>query len=237
MPGLTAPPPLPPLKTFGRRPSAGEFAYSSLRAAILDLAMPPGSPLSRAVLAERLGISQTPVREALMRLEAERLVEVVPSASTRVALIDLGSAREAQFLRRSVELEMVRRLAMERPAELPATLEARLSEQRGLLERGEHAGFLAADDAFHAALYDAAGIAGLWQVVESRSGHLARLRRLHLPVPGKAHSILADHEALAAAILAGDGPGAEALLRGHFADTFARIAEIRAATPHYFAPD
>lgn len=199
--------------------------------------MPPGAPLSRSVLAERLGISQTPVREALMRLEAERLVEVVPSASTRVALIDLRSAREAQFLRRSVELEMVRRLAAEHPPMLRERLEARLADQRALLERGEHAGFLAADDAFHAALYEAAEIAGLWRLVESRSGHLVRLRRLHLPAPGKAHSILAEHEALAAAILAGDGAAAEKVLRGHFADTFARIAEIRAAHPEYFVAD
>jgi len=223
------------LQPFERRPSAGEFAYASLRETILTLALPPGSPLSRAALAARLGVSQTPVREALMRLQAEGLVEVVPSASTHVARINLASAREALFLRRAIEREMVRQLAEAPPPDLGERLHAKLVEQRALLERNDHAGLSAADDAFHAMLYEAAGIAGLWDLVQSRSGHLARLRRLHLPAPGKARTILQEHAALTEAILANDAPAAEAVLRRHLSDTFGRLDEIRAAHPEYFA--
>ncbi|HWL84008.1 MAG TPA: GntR family transcriptional regulator [Roseomonas sp.] len=224
-----------PLQPFERRPSAGEFAYGSLRETILSLSLPPGAPLSRAVLASRLGLSQTPVREALMRLQAEGLVEVVPSASTHVARINLASAREALFLRRAIEREMVRQLAEAPPAGLAEQLQAHLSAQRDLLEHGDHAGFSAADDAFHAMLYEAAGIAGLWEMVQSRSGHLARLRRLHLPAPGKARTVLQEHGALAEAILTGDALAAEGALRRHLSDTFGRLDEIRAAHPGYFA--
>lgn len=224
-----------PLQPFERRPSAGEFAYTSLRETILTLALPPGAPLSRAELAARLGLSQTPVREALMRLQAEGLVEVVPSASTHVARINLASAREALFLRRAIEREMVRQLAESAPAGLAEQIGAHLATQRDLLERGDHAGFSVADDAFHAMLYEAAGIIGLWEVVQSRSGHLARLRRLHLPAPGKARTVLQEHGALAEAILAGEPEAAEAVLRRHLSDTFARLDEIRAAHPAYFA--
>ncbi|MDJ0390969.1 GntR family transcriptional regulator [Roseomonas sp. E05] len=224
-----------PLQPFERRPSAGEFAYGSLREAILSLALPPGTPLSRTALAARLGLSQTPVREALMRLQAEGLVEVVPSASTHVVRINLASAREALFLRRAIEREMVQQLAEAPPAGLAERLRAHLAAQQELLERGDHAGFSAADDAFHAMLYDAAGIGGLWEMVQRRSGHLARLRRLHLPVPGKARTVLQEHGALAETILAGDSVAAEMVLRRHLSDTFGRLDEIRAAHPGYFA--
>uniref|UniRef100_UPI0022EB231D FCD domain-containing protein n=1 Tax=Falsiroseomonas oryzae TaxID=2766473 RepID=UPI0022EB231D len=92
-----------------------------------------------------------------------------------------------------------------------------------------------ADEAFHAALYAAADVPGLRDLVRSRSGHLDRLRRLHLPEPGKAEAVLAEHEALAEAILAGDAAQAEARLRRHLSGTFAEAERLRAATPHFFA--
>ncbi|EFH10254.1 GntR family transcriptional regulator [Pseudoroseomonas cervicalis] len=232
--------PLPPddepplLQPIGRRPTAGELAFDSLRAAILSLSPPPGAVLSRAALAAQLGLSQTPVREALLRLQAEGLVEVVPSASTRVARIDLESAGQARFLRLALELELVQALARQPPAGLAASLQGWLARQEALL--GDHAGFAAADDGFHAALYEAAGRAPLWALVRSRSGHLDRLRRLHLPAPGKAASILAEHRALVAAILAGDPAAAASRLRAHFAGTLGELAQIRQARPDYFQP-
>jgi DNA-binding GntR family transcriptional regulator len=222
------------LAPYGRRPSAGDFAFASLRQAIVSLALPPGAPLSRAQLAARLGISQTPVREALTRLQDEDLVAVVPSASTHVARIDLASARQAQFLRMAIEVEMVRRLAAAPPEGLAASMAAHLEQQRGLIGQD---GFAQADDAFHALLYDAAGIANLWPLVRSRSGHLDRLRRLNLPSPGKMEAVMAEHGLIAAAILGGDDAAAEAALRHHFSATFSRIPAVRARYPDYFAPD
>ena len=192
------------------------------------------SGYSRPGLAARLGVSQTPVREALIRLQAEGLVEVVPNASTRVARIQVDSAREAHFLRLALEVEVVRRLAEAADPALAPRLEASLVEQESLLGHGDHAGFAAADEAFHAALYAAAGISGLWDLMRSRSGHLDRLRRLHLPAPGKAETILQEHRRLAEALIAGDAAGAERILRTHFSGTFARIEAIRAEFPTYF---
>ncbi|MCI0753042.1 GntR family transcriptional regulator [Teichococcus vastitatis] len=225
------------LQPIGRRQSAAGFAYEALRAAILALELSPGASLSRALLAARLGISQTPVREALIRLESEGLVEVVPSASTRVALIDLRNAREALFLRRAVELELVRSLAQDPSATLRHDLHDSLEQQGLLVASGDHDGLVDADALFHVLLYQAGGIGSLWTLVSSRSGHLDRLRRLHLPSPGKAAAILEDHQALAGAILAGRADHAEAVLRRHLTDTLAHLSEIRAAYPGYFAAD
>ncbi|WP_305123275.1 GntR family transcriptional regulator [Roseomonas sp. GC11] len=228
---------LPPL---GPRSSAADLAYAYLRQAIITLALPPGTALSRPGIAAHLQVSQTPVREALLRLQEEKLVEVVPHSATRVACIDLDDARQGHFLRLAVEVEMVRQQARQAaagggPEGLARALPAHLARQRALLAVGDEPGFAAADDAFHAAFYAAAGMSGLWRMIHTHSGHLDRLRRLHLPSPGKAEAILRAHEALAGAVLGGRPEEAEALLRAHLSDTFTRVEEIRRAHPVFFS--
>lgn len=223
------------LAPLGRRKSAAEFAYEQLREAVISLSLPPGTVLARGAIAQRLGLSQTPVREALIRLQEERLVEVVPHSATRVSRIDLANAREAHFLRLSIELEIVRQLAQAPSPSLAGVLREGIARMRAALATEDHAGVAGADEAFHAALYLAAGVPGLRDLVHGWSGHLDRLRRLHLPSPGKAEAILADHEALAGAILAGDAVGGEARLRQHLAGTFAEAEALRAASPAYFS--
>jgi DNA-binding GntR family transcriptional regulator len=233
MSAATRPAADPPLAPIGPRPSAGEIVFNSLRQAIISLALPPGMVLSRAQLAAQLGVSQTPVREALTRLQDEGLVTVVPSASTHVARIDLDHARQAHFLRMALELEVGQRLALAPPPGLHARLMSHLQEQQALLGQD---GFALADDAFHALLYEAAEIPGIWALVRSRSGHLDRLRRLNLPSPGKMETVLAEHTRIAETILSGDGAAVEAALRQHFSATFSRIPAVRAQFPDYFTP-
>jgi DNA-binding GntR family transcriptional regulator len=225
---------LPALTPLGPRRSAAEIAYDQLRQAVITLALPPGTVLSRAALAARLGVSQTPVREALIRLQEEGLIDVVPHSATRVAKIDLASAREASFLRLSIEIEIVRRLAEAPTPALAAALRAEIARLRELHAQGDQEGFAAADEAFHGLLYAAAGVPGLRELIRSRSGHLDRLRRLHLPSPGKAEQIVADHTAVAEAIIARTPELAERHLRQHLSGTFAEIERIRSEAPDYF---
>ncbi|MCK8783962.1 GntR family transcriptional regulator [Roseomonas sp. NAR14] len=221
------------LASFDRGPSATEFAYRSLRAAILSLSLPPRTVISRGTLAAELGVSQTPVREALIRLQEETLIEVVPHSATRVARIDLDNARQAHFLRLSVELEAVRVVAA-RQDDTAAALEDEIGRQRALLAQGDAAGFAAADTAFHGLLYNAGGVAGLWELIRSRSGHLDRLRRLHLPSPGKGEMILREHGAIAAAIRQHAPEAAAQALRRHLSHTFGELDSVRAVHPDYF---
>ena len=83
------------LSPFEPRRSAADMAYERLRHALITLALPPGAVVSRGAVAQRLGISQTPVREALLRLGETGLVRAAPGRSTVVAEIDLAEVREA----------------------------------------------------------------------------------------------------------------------------------------------
>src|SRR5437879_7698853 len=92
---------------------AAPQVFERLRGMIISLDLPPGSPLSRNALAEQFGVSSTPIRDALMRLEEEGLVEVFPQYATVVSRIDIGLAQQAHFLRQALELEIVKALALE----------------------------------------------------------------------------------------------------------------------------
>src|SRR4051794_35403988 len=109
---------------------AAPQVFERLRMLITSLALPPGSPLSRTSLAAQFGVSSTPIRDALMRLEEEGLVEVFPQYATAVSRIDIGLAQQAHFLRQAVELEIVRGLALSHDSTLAAELNAAIARQQ-----------------------------------------------------------------------------------------------------------
>ena len=118
---------------FDRTRQAAPQVFEHMRDQIISLALPPGTVLSRPELALQYGISQTPVRDALMRLAEEGLVDVFPQHATRVSRIDVALARQAHFLRRSVEVEIVRALAGAPDAARVDRLRATIARQQRLL--------------------------------------------------------------------------------------------------------
>jgi DNA-binding GntR family transcriptional regulator len=223
---------LPKIRLDRQRLAAPQV-LERLREAILELELVPGTVLARQALAEQFGVSQTPVREALLRLAEEGLVDVFPQHATLVSRIDLRAARQAHFLRRSIELELVRELALRRPAGLVEALRRQLGLQRSLAEAQQYGEFVAADRQFHQLLYAAADMAALVELVGRVSGHVDRLRRLHLPTAGKTASILRDHGAIVEAIAAGDAAAAQEALRTHLSGTLSAAEDIRLLHPDY----
>jgi DNA-binding GntR family transcriptional regulator len=224
----------PNVRIDRKQPAAPQI-YNHLRSMIMSLAVPPGASLPRALLAERFGVSQQPVREALLKLEEEGLVDTFPQSSTRVSRIDLQSVHEAQCLRLSVELEVVRILAM-RAARLDFfPNETLIVQQETLFERDDIAGFAEADREMHRTMMEMAGIPGLWSVIRSRSGHVDRLRNLHLPTPGKAISVIEEHKRILEAVLSGDPARAQEALRTHLSGTIASVEDLRGRYPYYLS--
>lgn len=228
--------PRAPAKTASKLDRARQAApqvFERLRNAIIALELPPGAPLSRAELAAQFGVSSTPVRDALMRLEEEGLVDVFPQHATVVSRIDIGRAQQAHFLRQALELEIVRLLAASADAALVIRLDQAIALQQQFAKAGEFEAFMATDNDFHAQLYAAAGKQDLWSLVRSRSGHIDRLRRLHLPSPGKAQNIVRHHRLIARALEAGDADAAQLHLRKHLSGTLSELDSIRSHHPEY----
>lgn len=212
---------------------AAPQVFEHLREQIVSLELAPGAPLSRIVLAEAYGLSQTPIRDALMRLAEEALVEIYPQHTTVVSRIDVPAARQAHFLRQSLELEIVHLLAQRPDPILYKRLQASIDLQRVSHASGEYQQFIDADQAFHRDMHIAAGVTSLWELEQRYSGHLDRLRRLHLPEAGKAERILDDHQRLLDAITAQQPERAQQVLREHLSGTLSQVAEICKRYPDY----
>jgi GntR family transcriptional regulator, rspAB operon transcriptional repressor len=168
-----------------------------------------------------------------MRLEEEGLVDVFPQHATVVSRIDINRAEQAHFLRQALELEIVRLLAANSDAALVIRLDHAIALQQQSAKAGDFEAFMADDNSFHAQLYAAAGKQDLWALVRSRSGHIDRLRRLHLPSPGKAQNIVRHHRLITRAIEAGDADAAQQHLRKHLSGTLSELDKIRSHHPEY----
>ncbi|WP_246088513.1 GntR family transcriptional regulator [Phreatobacter stygius] len=214
---------------------AASRVFDALRDEIIALTLPPGAPLVRLELQERFRVSSTPVRDALLRLQEEGLVEIFPQHATMVSLIDIDGARQAQFLRRSIEIEIAGVLAETPDPALAARLRAITEHQEWVAGRGDLNQFSVLDLEFHKVMYEAASVGSLWLLVRRQSGQIDRLRRLHLPVEGKAQQVIDDHFAIIRAIEAGKPGEAQAIVRDHLSKSLAFSSAMRSRYPSYFS--
>jgi len=224
-----------PLKLDRTRQSAPQV-FEALRELIVSVQLEPGTVLQRAELAEHFGISQTPIRDALLRLGEEQLVDIFPQHATVVSRIDLSAALQSHFLRRSIELEILAVLCGLPDPEhggLVRRLNANLAVQEAALHPLDVARLALADQAFHQEMYEAARVGPLWSLVRRQSGHIDRLRRLNLPDEGKPQAIVRDHRTLAEAIARKDAPAAQQALRQHLAGTLAFVDDIKRRFPEW----
>jgi DNA-binding GntR family transcriptional regulator len=114
-----------------------------------------------------------------------------------------------------------------------AQLRAQVEIQSALAGGDDYSRFIEADREFHRLMYVAAGVPDLYDLVRRRSGHVDRLRRLHLPTTGKAKAVLRDHKRIVEAIAAGDPALARERVREHLSGTLGQVEQIRAQHPDF----
>ena len=208
--------------------SASEVVYHALRQAIVDRTLVPGERLSRQSLAERYSTSQTPVREALLRLEQEGLVRVRPQAGTHVTGIDIAAVHQAQFLRRCLEERVVAQLANRAPDVDLAGL-----RKLSAATEGESA-FDAADLAFHFGLFEAVGMGAVFRKVRPMLAPLERCATLRTVTDQMRGTATREHDDILQRITAGDSQGVVAAMAAHLATEVQDLAELQAAHPDMF---
>jgi DNA-binding GntR family transcriptional regulator len=205
-----------------------------LRAEVLSARLRPGQTLSENEVAARLGVSRTPVREAIIRLEGEGLLSVRPQIGTVVAPIDLDAVADGQFLREAIECRTVA-LAAERVRPADArTLRALLRDQARAVARDAQGEFIALDDRMHRHLVTMAGRPRLWQRVEEVKAQLDRVRVLSLEDRAWLATILGQHENIVHHVLAGAADAAAVAMESHLRAVFASIDAIARERPEYF---
>lgn len=216
--------------------SLANRTLQALREAILGLAFRPGEVLRKREICAELGVSRSPLTEAISRLAAEGLVDVVPQTGTYVARFSMNQIREGAFLREAIELAAIERVAPGITDEQLIRLRRNLRVQAALVEDGDIAGFYALDGEMHELLLSFTGFPNLSQVAETAWVHVNRARRLLLPMPGRVAQTLQEHKAILAALEARDPVAARAALRQHLRQLLSFLEPLETEHPEFFAP-
>jgi DNA-binding GntR family transcriptional regulator len=216
-----------PEQASRERRSMAEAAYGALKAQILDGRLEPGAQMLEEELAGRLGMSRTPVREAVIRLEREGFADIVPRRGIRVRVLTKRDVREITEVLNCLEAQAAERLAARRLAasEIERLAQAIAGMDRAL-EAEDTAAWAAADYSFHRSLIELCGNRHLIEVGLNFLDKAHRFRLLTLPYRSRPVYSNVNHAAVVEAIRRGDQQTAVEIHRAHKRRWSSELAEI-----------
>ena len=207
-----------------RAPLRGQI-YGIVRRLIVTGRLKPGDVVSEPLIARRLGVSRTPVREAVKRLSDEGLIDVYAQSGTFVTDISRKAIEEAFVIRAALELESVARAARAIDSRHAANLTDIMRRHEESLADNQFANAIDDDDEFHRYIAEVNQMRMLWRAVDISKAHMDRGRLLVLPRPGKGGETLRQHARILDALIARDAGEAVAAMRDHLGVTLNDILE------------
>lgn len=216
------------------RESGREYALRTIKDNIIRLELAPGSLVSENELAAEMGLSRTPVREALIELAKVKIIEIAPQKRSMVAYIDYELVEEARFMRNVLECAVVELACQCAGEEALLSLEKNVTLQRFYLENSNYGGIMELDDQFHKTLFQIAQKLQVYEMIQHISIHFDRVRSMALSSV-KDIKIVEDHAQLLQALRDQDGARARALMEKHLNRYKFDEAAIRETYPQYFA--
>jgi DNA-binding GntR family transcriptional regulator len=217
-----------------RTATAAAKIYADLRAELVSLQRQPGEVISEAEIALSYGVSRTPVREAILKLADDGLVEIFPQSGIYVSRIPIAALPEAILVRKALE-ETTARLAAERatPSQI-LTLHSIVERQREADVAQDSDAFHQADERFHASIAEVAGHPGIWTLIQQVKLQVDRYRRLTLPQAGRISDAIVEHAAILAAIEARDPARARLAMENHLERLLRDISATQSINPEFF---
>lgn len=212
--------------------------YRALKDAIQYLDLMPGSVLHEAELTQHLNCSRTPIREALIRLSGEYLVEIYPQRSTYVAPIDFHLANEVAYMRHLLDSNVCLLLCRQKAC-ISEAVEQTLYFMERAMGKDDVLEYIRLDNAFHRTIFSVAGHDLIWSSIANSRAHYNRVLVLDLKRPGMLQKSYQEHLQIVSSIEAGDAATLTAVMDVHHdhQNTDAREQAIRAQFPAYFAND
>lgn len=209
--------------------------YDLMREQIVSFELAPFDPVSDKRIAERLGVSRTPVREALVRLAAQRLVDIFPQRGTVVAPMRRTDLERSQFTREALEIALVRRVAeLEDRTDLVRNLRAEIALQETFAGLDDDARLYASDEDFHRLIATYAGLPGIWDDIQRSKVHMDRARHLTIAMEQDVSPIIEQHRAIVDAIEHGDKAAAADTMRVHLRRVLDFVDMLQEQHPDYF---
>lgn len=198
---------------------AGERVYQSVRRGIVRGEYAPGTVLAEAEVAKSLGVSRTPVREALQRLVRDELLEQASRRQLIVSGISAERRDEVVLLRGALETVSVREACRRITDEQIDELRLNLFRQQRIARGGDVDAFLELDDEFHLAIARAAGMPTLERFLEQLRAFVRLIGRDAMRRPNRLDDVLVEHEAILEALEARDEAAAQQAIQSHLEAT------------------
>ncbi|MET8871922.1 GntR family transcriptional regulator [Nocardia sp. NPDC004604] len=216
------------------RQRISDRVHDELTSAIRDLRLEPGALLSEAELSVQLGVSRTPLREAISRLVDQGLLSVVSQVRTSVALIDLSEVREACFIRRALETAAFRE-ACESGGDVGGLRRILLRQEQAVADRDVE-DFFVSDEDLHQEIFRLAGYPGVWSMIRRSKLQLDRLRRLAFSETVITRDVIDEHIRIVDLLENRDVEEGMRLITEHSRHVLDQADRVRSEYPGYFTP-
>lgn len=213
--------------------TARDYALRVLKGNIISLELQPGTAISENELAAEIGISRTPVREAIIELAKAYLIEIYPQRGSFVSLIDPKMVDEARFLRRVIDTAVIEEVCENADEEGIRLLEENVELQEFYLSKGTTEKIFDLDNKFHRDIYVVAKKDIIYDIHSTLMIHFDRVRNLSV-VTVKNNGIVGEHRAMIEAIKAKDKKAASELVAKHLDHYQVDEIEIRSRRPEFF---
>lgn len=208
--------------------------FLAIREAIMELNFLPGEIIRKHDICNALGVSRSPVSEALAKLRNEGLVEVVPQSGTFVSRFSLQDIKEGAFLREAIELACIEILASNISEQQLIDLNRNLKLQKVLAESDDYQGFYQLDAKMHGMIMDFTGYKNLAKVTKTGWVQVDRARQLLLPVDGRLKKAFQEHRAIIKALEQNDVALAREKMRTHLNQLILLLTPLEKKHPHLF---
>jgi len=203
------------IKSLPERKSLGRHVYENLREAIVKGEIAPGSRVVESRVAEALGISRTPVREAIHKLEREGLLYQSPTGGLFVAGFSRADVEETFGIRSVLESYAARLAAIQHREEELKPLENKIEEYQRYLDRGDSGALLRINTEFHDLLYALSRSPRLVKMINELRDQIYRFRQVILRKEEMARRSNEDHRRMLVLIKERDADGVEKVVREH----------------------
>lgn len=224
------------MKVISSSNSLNDVTYDAIRKDIMNMILEPGMNVSVQKLSERYGVSRTPVREAIVRLQQSGLVEIYPQRKTVVSKIDLDRVCEELFIRTSLESAVVDKF-MRRCSDLVGdTMQELINKQKKYMDKEHFEEFYSKDNRFHQLIFETAGQALAWETIENVTSHYNRIRILHGKING-VDFIIDEDERMLVAVREHDSESMRKAVTEYSNNFLEQVKSMSKQYPHFFSND
>lgn len=219
---------------LSRQDSMRDQVYALLRDLILTAEIKPGELINEKSIATQLGISRTPIREAVKRLSDEHLVDIVAQSATRASQLDLKSIEEAYLIRRALEMESAAQASQSMTQSHTDALARNIEQHTRAIENRQYAKAIDLDDAFHRYIASISELERLWRTIEVSKAQLDRCRHIMVPRVGQAEKTIEQHQIILRALNLCDSAKARDAMQAHLDYAYQSAIEMLKTSELHF---